>query len=123
VFGALLLVTAVAYVRRWAGRPVLVLWGLVWLAGIGAAASPDTTTQLANLVGIQRGTDLVLYCATVGMFVGFFLMYVRLRRVRRDITILARRIAMMEPVERPPREPHPAPPRTRTQTEHPDAER
>ena len=38
--------------------------------------------------------DLLLYCTALGSILGFFMMYLRLRRVRRDLTVLTRQIAI-----------------------------
>ncbi len=72
---------------------------------------PDLTTRLAQLVGINRGADLVAYATTVVVFVGFLAMYIRLRRVRSDLTRLVRQMAIAEAVEGPTTPP---------QTAHPD---
>jgi hypothetical protein len=115
VFAGLLGGTVIALVRGWSSRPMLATWSLVWIVGLAAALWPDATTRVANAVGIRRGTDLVLYSTTVCLFVGSFMMYVRLRRVRRDITVLARKIAMMEAVEG-------SEPETRPDSEQADAQ-
>lgn len=87
--------TAVAWVKRWASRGVLAAWGGLWIAGLLAACQPDATTRIASVMGIRRGADLLLYCTALAMPAGFFMMYVRLRRVRSDLTILTRQVAIM----------------------------
>ena len=54
----------------------------------------EGTTTVASLLGIRRGADLLLYCTALGSILGFFMMYLRLRRVRRDLTVLTRQIAI-----------------------------
>jgi hypothetical protein len=98
---ALLVGTVAALVRGVASRGVLAAWTALWAAGLAAAIWPDATTSIANALGIERGKDLLLYCTTVAVFVGFFMLYVRLRRVRRDLTIVSRRMAMIDVHENP----------------------
>jgi len=99
-FGGLLAGTAVAWVKGWASRPALVAWAGLWLLGLVAAVRPDATTRVAALLGIRRGADLLLYCSSMAMLGGFFMMYVRLRRVRSDLTVLTRQVALMTAHER-----------------------
>jgi hypothetical protein len=87
--------TAVGWVKRWASRAVLAAWGGLWIVGLLAVCQPDATTRVAAMMGIRRGADLLLYCSSLAMLAGFFMMYVRLRRVRSDLTILTRQVAIM----------------------------
>lgn len=61
---------------------------------------PQLTTKVAHLVGVGRGTDLLLYLL-VAVFlyvtVGF---YLRFRDLERQLTVMARRIAIDEAVQR-----------------------
>jgi hypothetical protein len=92
----LIVLTIVAIASGWSSRRGLVAWLVVWTAGLVAAILPDATTRVANSLGIERGKDLLLYCTTLAMLVGFFMVYVRLRRLRRQLTLLTRRIALDE---------------------------
>ena len=96
VFGTLLVLTSVAIARKWLGARVGAIWIALWLVGLVAAAFPDLTTVVANAVGIDRGKDLVLYVATLVMLAGFFSVYLRLRRIRRELTIVVRHLALRE---------------------------
>lgn len=71
---------------------------LVALVGVAVASilNPDLTTRAARLVGVGRGTDLLLYVLTavfLYVVVGF---YLKFRDVERQVTALARRIALDE---------------------------
>lgn len=69
---------------------------LAVFVGVLAVLFPQVTTAVANLLGIGRGVDLVLYLLIV-LFIGFVLTTTtRLRRVDRDLTLLARRLALLE---------------------------
>lgn len=79
--------------RRLAPGPAL-LWVLLFTAAAAAIARPSLTVLAADALGIDRGADLVFYCAILAMFAGFLLIYVRIRRIEGHITILARHIAI-----------------------------
>lgn len=71
---------------------ILVILGI----GILAAIEPNQTTSVARSLGIARGTDLLLYLMVLAVLQGFLLVYLRLRRVRRELTILVRKLALLE---------------------------
>ncbi len=88
--------TVFGAIRRWIGRGEAFLASMVWIAGIAAILWPDATTDIARAVGIHRGADLLLYCGSVVVMVGFLMTYVRLRRLRRDVTLLTRNLAIRD---------------------------
>lgn len=96
VVGGLLALSLLALFRGWATRREGLAWTVVWLGTGIAIARPDLTTLVARVLGIRRGADLVLYCAVMVMLVGFFMVYARLRRLRRDLTLLSRHLAIRE---------------------------
>jgi small membrane protein len=71
---------------------------LLLLFVAGAAVSvifPQVLTWLAHLVGIGRGTDLLLYILVI-VFLGFVATtYRRVRQLEGDITELSRQIALL----------------------------
>jgi len=92
----LVIITIAATFRGSIGHMGAVAWLLVWIAAGIAIAWPTLTARMARLLGIGRGTDLVLYCAVVVMLVGFLMVYARLRRLRRELTLLVRHLAIEE---------------------------
>ena len=92
----LFLTSVWALVRGWTGRKEGLVWAAVWLAAGVAILWPAVTSWIARAIGIGRGADLVLYCAVFVMLAGFWTIYIRLRRVRRDITLLVRHLALQE---------------------------
>lgn len=86
----------VAAARGGLNRRAGVMWGVVWLAAVVAVLRPGVTQWLANRLGITRGADLIFYCAVLVMLIGFWMVYLRLRRVREDITRLVRHLALQE---------------------------
>lgn len=94
VLGVLFVVSFGNVVRR-KGRPsISLLWTLLWVASAVAVAKPSVTHVVANALGIGRGADLVLYAAVFMTMIGFFIVYTRIRRLRREVTVLTRALAI-----------------------------
>ena len=87
---SLLILSLLAMRWGWATRRESLIWALVWLVAV--------TSVIARALGIGRGADLVLYCAVVVMMVGFLMVYVRMRRIRRELTLLVRELAIRDAV-------------------------
>lgn len=64
------------------------------LAGIYAILRPDDTTVLANMVGVRRGTDLMLYALIIAFAFTTLSTYMRFRDVELRYARLARAIAL-----------------------------
>ena len=96
VLGATATAIVVAAARRRIGRLVALAWTAVLAAGMVFAIEPDWTTAIARKVGINRGTDLVLYVLAVASIQGFLLLYLKLRRVRRELMLLVRELAIRD---------------------------
>ncbi len=94
VVALLFLLSAVLFVKGWATRRDAILWMLLWIAAGVAIVWPGVTKIVANALGIGRGADLLLYCTFVAMMVGFLMVYARLRRLRRELTLLVRHLAI-----------------------------
>lgn len=93
---ALVVVTlAAALRRRMAWGPAL-FWLVLWLAAGAAILDPEITAVFARMLGISRGADLVFYCGILAMFAGFFVVYMKLRRVDKHLTVLVRQLAILE---------------------------
>lgn len=73
-----------------------VSWTLFWLVAVGVLWIPDSTTRIANLLGIGRGADLILYAGLTVLFYMIFRVYVRLEKIERDITKIVRKEAIDE---------------------------
>lgn len=71
---------------------------LVGLTGIAVASilRPELTQDAANIVGVGRGTDLLLYLLTAVFLYVVAGFYLRFRDMERQFTVLARRLALDE---------------------------
>lgn len=79
--------------RHQAVRRILLL---LFVAGAGVSVFfPDLLTRVARLVGIGRGTDLLLYVLVI-VFLGYAATtYRRFRLLEADITELSRTVALL----------------------------
>lgn len=93
-------------------RGMALLGVLVWLAAGIAIIWPNLTIQLARLLGIGRGADLILYLLAITYIVSMFYIYNRFRKLETNITEIVRQLAIrdvknMNPQIEYPREDNP----------------
>lgn len=69
---------------------------VVWAGAFVAIADPNLTVTVANFVGINRGTDLVLYAFVLAFLGVSFYFYSRSLRLERQVTDLVRHLAIAE---------------------------
>lgn len=73
-----------------------VFWLAVWIAAVSFILNPELTRIIAERLGITRGADLVFYFGILSMFVGFFLLYAKLRYLEQSMTKIARDLAIRD---------------------------
>lgn len=71
-------------------------WLIVWLAAAIAVLWPDLTVRLANLVGVGRGSDLVIYLAVVFLFYFVFRLLLRIEKIEKNLTEIVREEALKD---------------------------
>lgn len=72
----------------------LFFWLIFWLAVAVVVWQPNLATEVANRVGVGRGSDLVLYVSVAVIFYLIFRITVRLERMERNITKVVREISL-----------------------------
>ena len=95
------IVTLAAFVMRRTGADShlairRLLLGLFVVAAILSVLFPQWLSWVANLVGVGRGTDLLLYALVVVFLVFVYTQYRRNVALQRQATLLARRVALLE---------------------------
>ncbi|VTR76198.1 DUF2304 domain-containing protein [Cellulomonas hominis] len=85
--------------RHLAIRRVAVVGGA--LVATLSVIFPDAWNAIARVVGVGRGTDLLLYGLIVAFLLYMVTTYRRFRELEQQITLLARRIAVDEAVGSP----------------------
>ena len=69
-------------------------WIFFWILAVMAVLWPNSTTILANSVGIGRGSDFVLYIAIVLLFYLIFKLHIKIEEINRNITKVVRKDAI-----------------------------
>ncbi len=87
-------VTVVSVLHGSLGRTAGLIWFTTWSASAVALIWPDGTSIVARGVGIDRGADLVLYCAILAVLGSSFRISWRLRAIERSLTSIVRQIAL-----------------------------
>lgn len=90
------ILTIVSIFRQRLGRRSGLFWLLLWMAAAFAIARPEVTVVAAQLLGIDRGADLVFYTAILAATVGFFLLFSRVRKIDETLTQIVRHLALSD---------------------------
>ena len=88
--------------RHQAGRRLVTMAFVVF--AVVAVAIPSLTTEVAHFVGVGRGADLLLYALVAAFLLQILSAFRRHAAQERQMTQLARRLALHEAPE-PPSEP------------------
>ncbi|MBM4241629.1 MAG: DUF2304 family protein [Euryarchaeota archaeon] len=73
---------------------MLAFWLGVWIIVIWISLYPESTTFLANMIGIGRGLDLALILGLIGCYYLIFKMYTMIENIEIQITKIVREIAL-----------------------------
>jgi len=69
-------------------------WFVFWVLAVVAVLWPDSTTVLANYLGIGRGTDFIVYVSLAVMFFVLFKLHIKVESIGRDVTKVVRKEAL-----------------------------
>ncbi|THJ65956.1 DUF2304 domain-containing protein [Arthrobacter echini] len=94
VFFSLVLIRGGSNAKHMAIRRIMVL--LFATAAVFSIFFPEALTELARIVGVGRGTDLMLYAFIVAFLVYMSTTHQRFRQFEATLTKLSRRIALDE---------------------------
>jgi len=95
----LIVIIAVVYfsrLRRKTWDRLIVIFFI--LTGAVLIAVPDLSTAIAQLVGVGRGADLLLYLGIVGLSFVCLLLYAKLRQMETTLTELVRLVALQNAI-------------------------
>jgi small membrane protein len=71
-----------------------ILGTLLWIAAAVTILVPSATTEIANRLGIGRGTDLVTYLVALAFLWSWFYFHQKITRNTRHLTDLCRALAV-----------------------------
>ena len=66
-------------------------WIIFWVAIASVVSVPNVTQQIADVLGIGRGVDLVMYLSIAILFFLVFKLYIQIESMRRSLTEIARK--------------------------------
>lgn len=86
--------------RQFRQRRISVVWALAWFVFWGVVVLvvflPQTTQVLADVLGVGRGVDAVIYLGLLALFYLQFKLFVQIESVEQEISQLVRKIALDE---------------------------
>ena len=71
-----------------------VFWVLFWVVAIFATAFPEFLVNVANLLGVERGVDLVIYGSIIVLAYMIFKLYAQITSMEKKITKIVRTVAI-----------------------------
>ena len=77
-------------------RSISLLWITIWLLAGVTIFRPEVTIQIATMLGIGRGADLILYLLTISYLLSLIYMYNKFHKQEIHITTLIRHLAIQE---------------------------
>jgi small membrane protein len=80
--------------QRTIGVAEYMVWTAFWIAVGAAVLQPNLFQKLARALGVGRGADAVFYLALVGLSYAFFRLYMKIRNLEQEITLLVRQMAL-----------------------------
>lgn len=101
----ILLILAATFGLAWVGgrfrkrtinMVALLAWGVLWVLVAAVAVQPEFASRIADLLGIGRGADVVVYSAIVLLLALVFRLSVRIEQLDRDITKVTRTLALRD---------------------------
>lgn len=72
----------------------LSIWTIFWLLVVGATLAPQQTDVVAQVVGVGRGADLLVYLSIIALFFLVFKIIVKLEKIDKDVTEVVRNTAI-----------------------------
>lgn len=96
VIAGMLVRDFVTWSRAHTSIRVRVIRCLIWAVAAIAIAVPGLVQSVAEMLGIGRGADVVLYLSVLGFVWVTFFLYARCLRLERDLTTLTRHLAIRE---------------------------
>ncbi len=81
---------------RWFRNAALdkILIALIFLAGVSFVLVPDWTTKIAELLGVGRGADLLMYLSIVSFSYIVLVLYSKIKKLETQLSEMVRRQAM-----------------------------
>lgn len=77
-------------------RRKFLMWSCFWAGVVIIIYLPQTTDFVANILGVGRGVDVVLYISILVLFYGLFQQSRKVDKLERSLTELVRQMAIKD---------------------------
>ncbi len=71
-------------------------WLVLWVSGAFIVIVPDSVNSIADIVGVSRGADVVIYISLILIFFLFFKIYQRIISLEKDIVKIVRALSLKD---------------------------
>jgi len=89
------------FIRKQIRIGELFVWVIFWLLAVGFVLWPDASQRLAEVFGVGRGVDLVVYLAIMLIFYLLFRIFMKFEKQEKELTKIVRYIALDETEKKP----------------------
>lgn len=87
VFVAFAVINIVSrFKKRYLNLNQTILWLIVWFGAAFVTIDPDASVFFAQLLGVTRGADLIIYFSLIILFYLLFMVQIKIERIERNIT-------------------------------------
>jgi len=76
------------------GNKGVAFWGMFWVLAIVVVFNPESATGLAEVLGIGRGVDLIIYISIALIFFILFRLHIKIESTARNVTKVVRHNAV-----------------------------
>jgi len=73
-----------------------IFWLCFWAIACVVVLKPESTNFVANILGVGRGADMVVYLSVILLFYIVFQITVKTEKLERNITKIVRKMAISE---------------------------
>ena len=73
-----------------------IAWSVLWIGGGTVVIAPQTTTVVANVFGVGRGADFVLYASVLILFLMMLRLMIAMDRLERKIGKIVTEVALKD---------------------------
>lgn len=94
ILALVLAIEVIRFFRTISGRAFRLVRMLFWAGAFIAIARPALTSEVAHLLGIGLGVNLLVYLLAFAFVLVSFFLYARIVRLQRDLTEVVRALAI-----------------------------
>lgn len=74
----------------------LIIWLIFWVLVAVVVIWPESANRLADILGVGRGADAIVYFALLAIFYFIFRILIKFEQIEREIATLVRKISFLE---------------------------